>query len=253
MTTSPPTPPSPATPATRKGLTTLQWVLIVLGSIFVLMTGACVACGLAINSFIGNVASDFEANPAKAAAEMAVRMNPELELVSSDDDAGTMTVRNKETGEEITLDFSDIADGSFSFRTEEGEMSVSAESGGITAVGPGGQVTTFGSTGDIDLPAWVERYPGAETAESGFASSSTDEVSGMFTVVTDDAVDAVTAWYRERLEGLGYEVQVTTASGPEGASSYVVATLAEPERSQTVVVSRLDGRTQVAIQYGGKP
>jgi len=241
---------APVTP--KKGLSPLQWVLIVLGTLFVLMTGACVACGLAINSFVGNIASDFEANPAKAAAELAVRMNPDLELVSSDDEAGTMTVRNRETGEEITVDFSEIAAGNLSFRTEEGEVAISAEEGGLTATGPGGEVATFGAGASAQIPDWVERYPGAEFEQAGYSSSTAEQSGGAFSMLTDDDTESVASWYRQRLEDLGYEVQLTSTTASEGDSSVVIGTLASPERTQSVVVTRRDGRTQVTVQYSGK-
>lgn len=53
---------------------------------------------------------DFNENPEKAAAEMIVNLNPELEKVSSDDEAGTITFRNKDGGE-VTLTYKDIQEG----------------------------------------------------------------------------------------------------------------------------------------------
>lgn len=78
--------------------------------------------------------SDFveglEGNPARTIAETAIRMNPELELLSTDEDAGTITFRNKETGEEATLNFADIAEGRFTMTTSDGDFSVDAPAGG---------------------------------------------------------------------------------------------------------------------------
>ena len=41
---------------------------------------------------------DLQDNPLKTGAELAVRMNPELELISTDDEAGTITFRNHPHG-----------------------------------------------------------------------------------------------------------------------------------------------------------
>ncbi len=54
--------------------------------------------------------SEFQRNPEKAAAELMVRMNPELEMVSRDEGAGEMTIRTKD-GEEIVLSYKDISEG----------------------------------------------------------------------------------------------------------------------------------------------
>ena len=43
--------------------------------------------------------------PAYATAKMMVTMNPELEIVSSDDSSGTIVVREKKTGKTMTFKF----------------------------------------------------------------------------------------------------------------------------------------------------
>ena len=68
---------------------------------------------------VQDVAADFEDNPAMATARMIVKLNPEYEEVSTDEEAGTMKVRNTETGEVITVNFEDIEEGKFSFTTDE--------------------------------------------------------------------------------------------------------------------------------------
>ena len=69
---------------------------------------------------------DLKENPVRAVAQLAIDGNPDLEIVDSDDEAGTFTVRNLQTGEVATLNFQDIADGKFTVTTEEGEVTVSA-------------------------------------------------------------------------------------------------------------------------------
>ncbi|MBD3413184.1 MAG: hypothetical protein GF421_01980, partial [Candidatus Aminicenantes bacterium] len=71
-------------------------------------------------------------NPALAAAKVAIAANPELELVNVDEDSRTMTVRNKETGEKLKIDFEDIEKGRISFETEEGEMTLKADEAGAS-------------------------------------------------------------------------------------------------------------------------
>ncbi len=59
--------------------------------------------------------ADFEKNPERAAAELVVKFNPEYEKVSTDDEAGTMTIRAKD-GTVMTLSYEAIGEGRF---TEE--------------------------------------------------------------------------------------------------------------------------------------
>jgi len=73
-------------------------------------------------------------NPVQVGAETLIRMNPELDRVSTDEDAGTLTFRNNRTGEEATLNFEDVAEGRFSTTTDEGEDAVDVgEAGGRDA------------------------------------------------------------------------------------------------------------------------
>ncbi|MCP4224029.1 MAG: hypothetical protein GY773_11850, partial [Actinomycetia bacterium] len=132
----PQTPAPPTTqPPAKKKVSPWVWVLggcLVLIVVVLLLMGGCTWF---LADKAKDIAADFEANPAKAAAEMAVRLNPDLELVSTDEEAGTMTVLQKSTGKEVTLDFDEISEGRFSFETDKGESTISFDpqgDGGLT-------------------------------------------------------------------------------------------------------------------------
>ena len=95
-------------PQGKKGLPVLAWIAIGCGGIVVLGGIAFTLIGWLAVSKMKDVASDFEDNPTRAAAELMVRMNPELEMVESDEDAGTLTVREKSSGKVITFNYEDI-------------------------------------------------------------------------------------------------------------------------------------------------
>jgi len=76
----------------------LAWVGIGCGTILVILV---IVVSLAVRACVDKV-EEFRKNPEKAGAEMFVRMNPDLELVSQDENAGTMTVRVKKSGETVT-------------------------------------------------------------------------------------------------------------------------------------------------------
>ena len=99
--------------------------------------------------------SGVETTQGITAAQTMIRDNPNLDLVETDEEAGTITVRNNKTGEIATLNFEDIAEGKFSVTTDEGDFSVDAsvdgEEGSVTIKGPEGE-TRFGATsGDMAL------------------------------------------------------------------------------------------------------
>ena len=92
---------------------------------------------------LSDIVKSLEDSPARTMAETVIRMNPELELISTDDDAGTITFRSNETREEAILNFEDIAQGRFTMTTSEGEVSLDASAAapaaaGAVKTGPGG-------------------------------------------------------------------------------------------------------------------
>ena len=259
---SPSPSPDPSTAsvpeAKKKGLSPLMWVLIILGSVFVLTMGACVACGLVVTQAARELARDIEANPAKAMAELMVRTNPEVELVSSDDEAGTMTVRNTSTGEEFTLDFDDIAEGRFTITGVEGAVAFDTdpEGGGITATGADGAVSRVGALSGEDLPDWLPLYPDAAVAPGGFRGATPQGVAGAFQMRTDDACSTVADHYGQVLPEAGFRIAVTSASAAASAGSasmqMLQATMDDPERSVTVtMIDGDEGGCAISIQFGG--
>ena len=255
-----PAPPPPAPqPPTEKKISPWVWVLggcLVLILIVLLMMGACTwfvadKVGEGIEG-LEEMAAEFEANPAKAAAELAVRLNPDLELVSTDEEAGTMTIRQKSTGEEITLNFEDIAEGRFSFETDEGTSSISFDpegEGGVTFEGPGGETTTYGGGADGQLPGWVSQYPGASDPQGTYSSTAGGERSGAVTLTTTDPVARVLEYYERTLKAEGLEVSKTTFTAQGSEGGMLNGKSEDPKRTVTVMVGEEGGETTINITY----
>lgn len=245
-------------PQKKKGLSPWAWVaigclgLVIIGA--VLMT----TCTYFVAKKAKDVAENFAENPARAAAEMMVRANPDLELVESDDDAGTLTIRNKETGEVATFDWSEIEQGRFRFESDEGEMTFGVspdEEGGVvvetdSAEGEAGarQQVTLG--GGSQVPDWIPLPAGASTPQSTYATRGPQGASGMFTFTTSEGLDAVLEFFEQRLKADGYEVQVQTISlGDMEPQGVITATHEESKRSVNVTASPEEGRIQAMVQY----
>jgi hypothetical protein len=256
---SPPQDPSIAVTAKKKGLSPLMWVLIILGIVFVLTMGACVACGLVVTQMGRELARDFESNPAKAMAELAVRVNPDVELVDSDDDAGTMTVRNTETGEELTLNFEDIADGRFSITIDEGAVAFDSDGdGGVTVTGPDGAVSRVGALDGEDLPDWPLLYPDAAIAPGGFRGATAEGIAGAFQMSAEDPCSQVSAYFTEALPDGGFRIMSSASSAAAAAGSRAMimlqAAMDDPRRSITItMIDGDDGGCNISVQFGGTP
>jgi len=238
----------------KKGLSPLAWIGIGCGALVVLG-------GIALAALVGfgvfkakEFAAELEKNPAKVAAETAVRFNPELELLESDDEAGTITFRNKKTGEVATLSFEDMAEGKFSLTTEEGTFSLDAsaggEGGGMTISGPEGEARFGAGASLANVPDWVPIYPGAAETQGSYHAETPEGVSGIVACKSADAADKVVDYYREELEAAGFEITAqSTNTTPQGSFSSLTAELAEEGRTLAVGVVGQEGETQITINY----
>lgn len=188
----------------------LAWVGIGCGVILVVGMIAMMAGGY----FLKKKVEQFSENPTMAAAELIVRANPELELVSKDADNATLTIKNKKTGEVITINAKDIEEGRLTFETDQGTTTVDAsgqDGSTLTVTDDKGQTSTFQATsGSVeDLPSWVPAYPGGTTLGS-YDTKGPEGRNAAFTVTTQDPPDQVIAFYEAQLEGQGFSVQKNT-------------------------------------------
>ena len=99
----PPSPPSPPpAPPAKKGLSPLAWILLIVGVVGVLGLAGCFVVGVWVfrtgqeavqqvtgsDTGLGGFIEDLRENPARVGAEAIIRANPELDLVSTDEDGG---------------------------------------------------------------------------------------------------------------------------------------------------------------------
>jgi hypothetical protein len=249
---SPPPPPPPGAPIApaKKGMGPLGWVLIGCGVIALMGFIALMVGGYV---FKKKVVDRYAANPVMAAAEDIVRINPELELISSDPEKGTITVKNKETGETVTVDASKIKeDGKITFETKEGktvvDASQSGESGSIKVTGADGQQVTWGGEAPKDLPAWVPIYPGSDV-QAALDTTSSDGRTASFNVTTTDSVDQVTEFYESKLNEAGLKVSKNTMESNGERSAVVTANSEDDKQSVMAMIGQQDGKTQASVTF----
>jgi len=237
----------------KKGMGPLGWVAIGCGVIVVLGLVVMVAAGMFVKKKVG----EFQENPALAAAKMMVAVNPDLELVSTDEEAGTITVRNTKTGEEVTVDLEEAKEGRFTFKTAEGESTVDfdgGEQGGTMTVtgSQGEQVFRAGAGAPSDMPSWIPIYPGG-SAQSSYSAQTAEGKSGVILVSSSDSADEVLAWYESRLQRDGFEVEkMTMASGGTTSGGTLSAQTDGETRVLSVVVTAQPEGTQAMVTYQEK-
>lgn len=254
--TPPPPPPSgyspqPAPPP-KKGLSPLAWIGIGCGALIVI---ACIVMSAAV--WYGKKKLDqYGKNPTLAAAELIVRANPELEVVSSDQDAGTLTIKNTKTGEIVTMNAKDVENGHIEFKTKDGTAVFDANSkdGTVKVTDDKGQVSTFQGGGGApqNLPSWLPVYPGG-TVQGTFDTNSAEGRSASFTISTSDSGDKVLSFYESQLKAGGLKVDSTiTSNTAEGKGGILTASGENPHREVSVLVGPSEGKTSAAITFQEK-
>jgi hypothetical protein len=241
-----PTPP-------KKGLSPLAWVGIGCGAL--LLIGFMVfAVG---GYFAARKIKQMGENPEMTVAEMMVRANPDVELVSKDENAKTITVRDKKTGEVTTLNLADIKNGQLKVKGADGkEANLSVGQDGVKVTDGKGNVAFQTGGGAVkDLPSWVPVYPGAQT-QGTYATQNAEEKTAAFVVSTSDSVDQVLSFYKEKLEANGLKIEQTSSS-TSGTGTGAMLSAKSDDEKRTVVVMIGNGSdnkgTQATVTYVEKP
>ncbi|HZF10873.1 MAG TPA: hypothetical protein VFE33_18955 [Thermoanaerobaculia bacterium] len=230
----------------------LGWIAIGCGVILILGL-----IGFGIVGYLAKKGIDkFAKNPAKTAAELMVRANPDLEMVSTDDKAGTMTVRDKKTNKTATLNFEDIKNGKFQVTTDQGTTTIDgsgATSGGsVKVTDEKGQTATFGGGTPQNLPSWLPTYPGA-TAQVATTATTNEGRSGGFSISTKDSVEKVANYYEAQFKAAGLTVEKQMMSSNDKTSGGTVSGHSDDKkRTAAVILSMDDNGTQGIISYEEK-
>ena len=257
MSTMPPPPPMPPAPmppaAPAKKTNVLLWIAAGCGVLILVVLVVMIAGGI----FFGRKAKEFvggaEKNPALVVAKMIAAANPDIEVVEEDADAGTLTLRNKKTGEVITMNAEDIKDGKISFKSDKGEevtISGSAKEGeqGFKIESDEGTLS-FGAGAAATLPDWLAIYPGAES-QGTYSGEGKGKTGGAVQFETPDSVAEVLAFYEKELKGAGFATETTKV---DRDGSLVGGTLTAKDeatgRSATLVCTRIEQATQGLLNY----
>ncbi len=236
----------------KKGLPIWAWFGIGCAGLLVLLMVVMLVVGMFVTKKVKEVASDFEKNPEIAAARLLVKLNPEIEEVEVDEEEGTITVRNKKTGEIFTADVDDLKEGRFTITGEDGKAVITAgvsEGEDSFKVTAGGQTIEFGGGDANDIPSWIPVIPGAEIAP--LYSMNADGVSrGSVKIVTDKDAKEVLEFYRQEMEEAGFEIQTSSYSGGGESVDMLNGQAQDPKRSLIVnVTSDSDGKVSAIVTY----
>jgi hypothetical protein len=227
----PPGPPRSTSP--------LVWILGIVGGLIVIVILCVVAFTFFVVHKVKQAGIDpelIQRNPGLAVSKMIAAANPDVEVVSTNDTAGTITIRDKKTGKLVTITFDQAKNGQFKMSATGDDGTASMEIGG----------------GASKLPAWVPNYPGS-TAQGTFAikGSGGDGAGegGNFTFTTTDAASKALTFYQDKAKELGMKISLNTTTDQGGM---FIASDDDSKRTLTVVVGGDSGNTTVNISYAQK-
>lgn len=195
----------------------LAWLGIGCGGLLVI----ALALGVYVFFVVKKKIDDFAANPEKAAAELVVSMNPELEKLSQDDTKGTMTIRTK-GGEEMTISYKDIA---------EGKIEVTDKDGNTTRIG---------STDLSHVPAWVPQAPEFTEGFSVFHSEAGGKASGQFSGKSPRSAEDLRTFFEGEASTLGMTSN-SSSSMEAGGTSTITLGFSGGGKSMTIVITGKPG------------
>ena len=244
-------PPAPGVPP-KKGMSPLAWIGI--GCVVIL-----IFCGIAVGVmgwFAHRAIDKFAKNPGMAAAELAVKMNPDLELVNADEKTNTITIKDKKTGEVTTVSAEDAKNGKWSVKNDKGTATFDASGGnGMTmkATDDKGQVTTFnaGTGSPQNLPSWLPVYPGG-TVQGTYDTTNNEGRTAAFTVSTKDTTDKVLEYYDAQLKSAGLKTEKSTFTTNGQTGGTVTGKSDDGKREASVIISSAADGTHAVVSFQEK-
>jgi hypothetical protein len=247
-------------PPPQKKSNVMVWVLagcgtfIVLGVIVVFLGGY----------FVWNKAKEagldpevMQKKPALAVAKMMVAANPDVELVSVDDEKGLITVKDKKTGQIVTVNLDEAKSGKITFKGDDKDEEVTLEAKGEGDTGSLEVKTKegfarFGAGSAAKLPTWLPAYPGA-TIQGNFSAEGKDGEGGSFNFTTTDSIEKVVKFYEDNLKQAGLKVTTNTVQ-QNGAVSMSSLVGEDEGKKRTAFINVLSGKgnREVTVVFASK-
>jgi hypothetical protein len=244
--------PSPAAPPATRKFGPIFWilggclVLIIIGVILAVSTGLFIARKAGIDPELA------EKDPALAAVKMMASLNPDIEVLSVDEDRGTIEMRDKETGKTVTMNLDDVKEGRITFKDDEDqEIAIQAQGEGDDAeleIQSSDGTILMGSSAAAQLPAWLPVYPSAQDSGT-FGLSTRGGLAGTCAFKTDDSVEDVASFYENALARAGFEVHTSRTQLPQGSIIILTANEADSQRNAQVTTTDTDEGTAINLAF----
>jgi hypothetical protein len=228
------TPPQGALP--RRKTSPLVWILVAVVGLACVAGAITLAGGLFLvhKAHQAGVDADlFRDNPGLAIGKLIAATRPDTDVISTDAGSGTVTLRDRRTGKEMTFTFDQLRKGDIRFEADADEDNGSKA------------VVQFGS-GAGKVPAGVPVYPGAQVQATFEVDGNGANGQGAYEYefTTADAPSKVYAWYHQKLAADGRNLALHNETRDGGM---LVAEDDANHRTLRVIVSRDADKTTINV------
>lgn len=220
--------------------------LIVIGVIVAAVTGVYFFRKAGFDSEL------MKSNPELAVVKMIANLNPDIEVLSVDEDRGIIRVRDKQTGKTMTVNLEDVKNGRIVFQDDkEGTLEIQTQGEGEDAaveIRSSEGTMRMGAGTEVQMPAWLPAYPGAQS-KGVFSLTQKGSDSGSFAFKSEDSPEQIASFYERALDSEGFKIQKSTTQVPgRGSIIVLAATDRATKRTAHVTVATDDDEEGTTIQ-----
>ncbi len=190
-------------------------------------------------------------SPQEAIVKMMLERNPEVEVLEIDQDNNKIKIRNKKTGEVITIDFSDAKKGIIQWKEKgkkdsvkikgeekEGKIEITSEEGKTTI--------TYG--GDEKLPNWLPEFKNFEVLNKT-KSQSGNKVYGAIELESAKDIDETAKEIENLFKEKGFKLnQIITQRSEDGKTVMLQGELGKG-KTFFAIVNQENKKTKCVINY----
>jgi hypothetical protein len=243
----------------------------ILGGVVLVVGGCICTCTYIFAKKAKPYFSEAQKNPQLAAFSLAASLHPDIEVVSKDEAAGQITLRNKKTGEVVKLDLSKYSTENIGRAIEQfsrGQKPTPAGASRTAAIQPEASEDQAGDRKPAEekisparaaaqtatlkqFPNYIPIYRVATTLEATINTFGGNTI-GSYAFATGDTPETVMDFYEKKFTGAGFQI-LTKASGSNdnGPTASLVAQRASPtpQTSLTLMAEIQSGKTRGVITF----
>jgi hypothetical protein len=265
--------PQPAPVPAKSGNRTLIIILCVFLGILLLIGGCVATCTFIVARKAKEISRQAQKNPAFVSLSFAASIAPDIQIVSKDEDSGKITLKNKKTGEVVTIDTTQYTSENIGKAlekfAEQGQKAMAAMPKQVAADDSSANTSSTSSSSEPEsapepkisagkaaalattlkkFPSYVPAYSGGITTEANQTVMGAGKFSN-YVFLTSDKPETVVDFYEKKLTAAGFTAlgrnNDTNDNGPTSSASFV---LQESKGTVSITAETQEGgRVKVSV------